>query len=82
MTVTIAQSWIAEGKAEGRVEGRAEGEVTGQAKSTLTALESRFGEVPASVQKKLMNFRDGERIESLFKLALTCQSLKEFQKAL
>ncbi len=74
MTVTIPQSWVEE--------GRAEGEVAGQAKSTLTALESRFGEVPASVRKKLMGLRDIHRVEKILKLAATCGSLKEFQKAL
>ncbi len=78
MTVTIAQSWIAEGKAE----GRAEGEVTGQAKSVIKFLHSRFGEVPTSVQRKIMNLRDTSRIEEMIELAATCQSLKEFQKTL
>ncbi len=61
-----------------RNKGKAEGKV----ESTVMVLESRFGEIPDSIQKKFMNFRDDERIETLFKLALTCQSLKEFQKEL
>ncbi len=78
MTVTIAESWIAEGKAEGRAEGMAEG----QAKSALKVLKSRFGEVPAGIQKKIMELRDAGRVEEIFELALTCQSLDDMQKAL
>ncbi len=78
MTATYAQSWIQEGIAIGKKEGVAQG----QAQSAVTVLESRFGEVPASVQKKLMNVRDASRLGEMLKLAATCQSLKEFQKAL
>ncbi len=70
MTATIADGW------------REEGIAIGEAKSIVLFLESRFGEVPASVQKKLRNIRDGGRVEKMIKLAATCQSLKEFQKAL
>ena len=74
MTVTFAQHW--------REEGIAIGEAKGQAKSAVMVLESRFGEIPASIQKKLMNLRDASRLGEILKLAATCQSLKEFQKAL
>ncbi len=76
MTATIADAW----KAEGR--DMAEGKAEGQAHSVILFLESRFNEVPAGIQEKLMAMRDGGRIETLVKLAATCQSLKEFQKAL
>jgi hypothetical protein len=74
MTATIAQHW--------REEGIAIGEAKGQVKSVVKFLSSRFGEVPASIQKKLMNLNDARRIEEMIELAATCQSLKEFQKAL
>jgi predicted transposase YdaD len=67
---------------EGRAEGKAEGEIEGQAKSVILILESRFGEVPAGLQKKLLTMRNSARIEEAIKLAATCRSLKEFQKAL
>ncbi len=82
MTVTMADGWKAEGRAEGRAEGITEGEVRGQAKSALKVLKSRFGEIPTSVQNKILNLRDMGHAEKIFDLALTCQSLKEFQKAL
>ena len=74
MTVTIADGW--------REEGIAIGEAKGEVKSIMLFLESRFGAVPAGIQKKLTSMRDGRRIENAIKLAATCQSLKEFQKAL
>ncbi len=86
MTTTFAQSWIEEGiaigKAEGKAEGITEGEAAGQLKSVMLILESRFGDIPAATQKKLASLRDARRIEKMVKLAATCQSLKEFQKAL
>ncbi len=90
MTATIADGWKAEGIAIGKVEGRAEGIAEGEARgavkgkieSLLLFLESRFDEVPVSVQKKLIGLHDNKRIEQLTRLAATCQSLKEFQKAL
>ncbi len=67
---------------EGIVKGEVRGEVKGQAKSAVMVLESRFGEIPAAIQKKLLGLRDARRVEKIIKLAATCQSLKEFQKAL
>ncbi len=66
----IQREGVAKGKAEGKIE------------SLLDVLESRFGEIPADVQKKLMNLQDVERIRKITKLAATSQSLKEFQSAL
>ena len=42
---------IAIGKVEGRAEGIAEGEVRGKIESLILFLESRFDEIPVSVQK-------------------------------
>ncbi len=94
MTVTFAQSWIEEGiaigeargeaigEARGEARGKAIGEARGEIKSVLIFLESRFGEVPGDIQKKLTGMQDGGRIEKMIKLAATCQSLKEFENGL
>ncbi len=82
MTATIADGWKEEGRVAGIAEGRIEGRVEGKIESVLDVLESRFSEVPAGIQKKLMNLRDVERIGKITKLAATCQNLKDFQKAL
>jgi hypothetical protein len=74
MTTTIADGWKQEGIAIGKAEGKIE--------STLTVLELRFGAVPVAVQKKVRNMTDGRRIDKVLKIAVDCESLKEFQKAL
>jgi predicted transposase/invertase (TIGR01784 family) len=61
-----------------RDEGRAEGQI----KSVMAVLEIRFGDIPSTLRKNLLHVRDDGRIEVLLKQAATCQSLKEFQKAL
>lgn len=82
MTATIADGWIEEGIAIGEARGVAIGEARGEAKSMLIVLESRFGAVPAVLQKKLMTLQDNSRIEKMLKLAVTCQNLKEFENGL
>ncbi len=74
MATTMLESILKRGMAKGMAEG--------QIKSVITVLETRFGEIPASLQKKVLNVQDTGRIETLLKLATTCQTLKEFQKAL
>ncbi len=59
-----------------------EGIAKGQIKSVITVLESRFGEISATLRNKLLKIRTEEHTETLLKQAATCQSLKEFQKAL
>ncbi len=78
----IQREGMAKGKAEGIAEGMAKGMAKGKIGTVIAFLETRFGEVPAGIQKKLTNLQDDSRIEKIIKLAATCQSLKEFQKAL
>ena len=73
---------VAEGMAKGKAEGMTEGLSAGQIKSILTFLEIRFGEVPPALRKKVRHVKDEGHLEALVKSAATCQSLKEFQKAL
>ncbi len=82
MMMTIAESLQMEGLRKGKAEGKAEGLEQGRIESLITVLESRFDGIPAALQKKLRNVRGEERIEAMLKLAATCRSLKEFQKAL
>ncbi len=70
MMLTVAEKLHREGMAEGKIG------------SVITVLESRFDSVPSALQKKLRNLRNDSRLETLLKLAATCRSLKEFQKAL
>ncbi len=82
MLEALQREGIAKGREEGRAEGIAEGMAKGQIKSVTTLLEIRFGEISATLRNKLLKVQDDERIGALLKLAATCQSLKEFQKAL
>ncbi len=65
-----------------RNKGEAEGLAKGQIKSVMAVLEIRFGDIPATLRKNLMDERDNGRIEALLKQAATCKNLKEFQKKL
>ncbi len=65
-----------------RLEGEQKGKAEGKIESVITFLEIRFGKIPATLRKSLLNVRDNERIEATLKFAATCQSLKEFQKNL
>jgi hypothetical protein len=78
MATSMYEDIVMEGVARGRTEGRVEGKI----ESVLTVLDLRFGEIPAGIRKKLMGLRDGARIEGAIRLAATCQSFQEFQKAL
>ncbi len=70
MVMTVAEKLEVRGNAKGKAE------------AIVTVLKSRFDTVPATVQKKLMTLRDVGRAEEMLELALACQSLREFQKAL
>ncbi len=78
MATTLLEQILKEGAAKGKAEGMAEGKI----QSLLTILELRFGEIPAALHKKLMKLRDTDRLEQIIKLAVTCKSIREFQKAL
>ncbi len=82
MATTMLDVIQREGVAKGMAKGKAEGIAEGQIKSVIRVLESRFGEIPATLRNKLLKVQSDERIETLLSLVGTCQSLKEFQKAL
>ncbi len=71
-----------EGFEKGFAQGMAEGLLEGQAKILISVLKARFGEIPTTLCKKLMNAKDIEYLKALLKPVATCQSLKEFQEAL
>ncbi|MDR2705462.1 MAG: hypothetical protein LBC02_06760 [Planctomycetaceae bacterium] len=59
-----------------------EGEAKGQAKTIVTVLEARFGEVPKNIVKSINSYSNPNVLESWAKQAATCKSLKEFAAAL
>ncbi len=76
----------AEGKAEGRAEGMIEGERYGKTQEKiediLTLLHTRFNHVPAPISSALHSQTDLVALQSLFVLAIQCDSLEMFADAL
>ncbi len=66
-------------------QGRAEGMEKGMEKGTeiiaVKILASRFGEIPASLEKRIERMTDLEDLQRLAVLAATCESLAEFKRA-
>jgi hypothetical protein len=67
---------------EGRIEGKIEGRVEGEAKGIVTVLKARFGKVPTQIVELINSYSDPVVLESWLELAVTCQSLKEFEETL
>lgn len=65
-----------------RLEGEARGKAKGKAESLIRILTKRFGTIPASVEKKISAIHTPERIDELTDVAVTCDSLAAFKKAL
>jgi hypothetical protein len=78
----IVQEWQAQARAEGRAEGREEGEVRRARAVIVRALQVRFGNVPEDVRARVENEGDLALLQGWFDLALTANSLAEFQAAL
>ncbi len=82
MATTMLEVIQREGIEKGIERGLVEGMVKGQVKTIIAVLESRFGEIPSTLHNKLLKVQGDEHIANLSKLVGTCQSIKEFQKAL
>jgi flagellar biosynthesis/type III secretory pathway protein FliH len=94
---TIAQQWVEQGKAigekqgwekgrqQGRQEGRKQGRQQGERKATLKALHQtltiRFDVVLGEFDKHFESL-DLKSLEQLNEIALTVQTLAEFEKVL
>ncbi len=75
----------AEGLREGRVEGRTEGRIEGLENAqemVLEALDERFGRVPKPLFNQLRQIQQHDVLKTLFRQALRCQTLSQFQKVL
>lgn len=70
----LTTSWKEEGREEGRAEGRRE--------SICESLEVRFGPISDSVRAKLQEVSDPQRLRELGRLAVTAESLIEFEEGL
>ncbi len=69
-------------KAEGIAEGEARGEARGEAKTVVKILTTRFRRVPKTISDRIQAIGDSVVLDSLTELAVTCEALEEFEKAL
>jgi len=63
-------------------QGEARGEVKGEAKAINLVLKTRFGRLPKSTADAVRAITDQKMLEKLTKLAVKCETLEEFNKAL
>lgn len=73
MYTTIAESLIAEGRADGLAEGRA----AGLAKAVLRALELRWASVPDAIRERVSSSRDEDQLQRWFDRVLTAASAED-----
>ena len=66
----------------GRLEGIQTGIQTGLQESIVDALDVRFGNAPASLRQAVEQIHDDARLHDLFRRAITCMAIDEFQSAL
>ena len=71
---------IQEGRKEGREEGREEGRQEERVTTILEYLQERFGDVSDEIIQRLEAIQDLDQLKSLFKTALRCSSLWEFEQ--
>ena len=84
------QEWLQKGREEGlqtglmtgRQEGLQTGRQTGRVSSIIKVLSARFGDVPASIAKRLQSIHDDVVLESHLVTAAVCKSMKEFKDSL
>lgn len=82
--MTVAEELYAQGRQEGRQEGlhkgRQEGELAARRQAVLSALEARFGTVPAQTRDLLLAMSGDIELSEALRLAVTSDSLSEFTK--
>jgi hypothetical protein len=79
---SIERKGLEKGRAEGLEKGLEKGRTEGRLAALLDALDARFGEVPESLKEKLEDLSDQQRLRELFRLAVTAETLEEFQEEL
>jgi hypothetical protein len=80
MLIRLTDESIREAKAEAWAEAWAKGEAKGLVKSILITLENRLGADAAlkTIEQKLLDLKDEEKLTGIMKRALNCQSLDDF----
>ena len=73
---------LVEGRQEGLVEGLEKGILQTAREAVLDVLDTRFGQVPASVRERVNDIGSEPRLKDLLRRAVRASSLDEFQAAL
>jgi len=82
MIEEIKDRYILEGIEIGEARGEARGQLKEKINDILTVLQTRCGQVPSDISEELNRRKDLVALQSLFILALQCNSSDEFAKAL
>lgn len=77
--ITSIERW---GREDGLKEGLEQGLNQGRREAIFDTLEARFGQVPDSIRSKLEELSKLERLRELGRLAVTVESLEEYQRHL
>ena len=79
---TDAEELIEMGERKGEQRGRQEGRQEGRQDAILDALLVRFGQAPEPLRAAVQSVKEGTKLSELFRSAVTCRSLDDFQSAL
>ncbi|MDR0337915.1 MAG: Rpn family recombination-promoting nuclease/putative transposase [Planctomycetaceae bacterium] len=82
MVLSTLEEIFLEGKIEGKIEGKDEGKIESKIQDVLKILNKRFRKVPNSILQSVNSYTDLVALDSLFELALDCETLAEFELAL
>ncbi|MDR1141810.1 MAG: Rpn family recombination-promoting nuclease/putative transposase [Planctomycetaceae bacterium] len=74
MVVSTLEKHFVKGEKKGRIEGKIQ--------DILKILDKRFGKVPESISQSINSYTDSIALDSLFELALDCETLAEFEREL
>lgn len=75
-------AWVTKTKNEGYLEGMVQGQIEGKAEGIIDILQTRFEEMPPSLQEEILSISSMETLNRLFKFSLTCDSISNFEKDL
>ncbi|MDR2704431.1 MAG: Rpn family recombination-promoting nuclease/putative transposase [Planctomycetaceae bacterium] len=82
MVVSTLEELFTQGKVEGKVEGKEEGKIESRVQDVLKILTKRFKYVPVSISQSVNSYTDLIALDSLFELAMDCETLAEFEREL
>ena len=80
--MAFLSSYERKAMSKGRREGRVEGRLEASQSAVMGALQARFERTPAALQARIRQLDDPARLMGLLQIAVTANSLEEFEKQL